>query len=396
MVQRALAAKSLSHAQGGTLFAGYMKILPLFIIILPGMISRVLFTDEIACVDPEECYRFCGSQVSCSNTAFPKLVLEFLPSGVRGIMLSVMLSAIMSNLTSIFNSASTLFTMDLWATWRPKAKPREQLLVGRLFILLLVGVSICWVPVIQQSEGGQIFVYIQVIAAYLAPPIAAIYLLAVLWTRLNEAGTFWSLILGFVLGIVRMGLDFYYTQPPCYEPDLRPAIIRNLHYMYFATAMFWLTVVVAVIISLMTEPPQSWKLIRTTYFKRMSREERPDDQEERERAENELLEMTDRKSESGDGEVQLPWYRRVYNFIFGYNNSKEAQEQVVAMNEHLAAVTTLHQSRRVKCFLNILLVIILTTAVALFTFFSINPFTEQEVYDIQRQKLKELGYEDLI
>lgn len=96
-----------------------------------GMISRVLFTNEVACVDPEECYRFCGSRVSCSNTAFPKLVLEFLPSGVRGIMLSVMLSAIMSNLTSIFNSASTLFTMDLWAAWRPKAKPREQLLVGR-------------------------------------------------------------------------------------------------------------------------------------------------------------------------------------------------------------------------------------------------------------------------
>lgn len=95
------------------------------------MVSRVLFPDEIGCVDPEECFRFCGSSVSCTNSAFPKLVLEFLPSGGRGIMMSVMLSALMSDLTSIFNSASTLFTMDIWTLWRPRAGPREQLLVAR-------------------------------------------------------------------------------------------------------------------------------------------------------------------------------------------------------------------------------------------------------------------------
>ncbi|KAK7069892.1 Sodium/glucose cotransporter 4, partial [Halocaridina rubra] len=130
MVQRVMAARSLSHAKGGTIFAGYVKLLPLFMMVIPGMISRVLYTNEVGCVDPDECFKFCGSRVSCSNSAYPKLVLEFLPSGIRGIMLSVMLSALMSDLTSIFNSASTLFTMDIWSLCRPKSKTREKLLVG--------------------------------------------------------------------------------------------------------------------------------------------------------------------------------------------------------------------------------------------------------------------------
>ncbi|KAG7169193.1 Sodium/glucose cotransporter 4-like 1, partial [Homarus americanus] len=201
MVQRAMAAKSLSHAQGGTLFAGYFKILPMFIIILPGMISRVLFPNEVGCADPEECFKSCGSRVSCSNSAYPRLVLEYLPTGMRGVMLSVMLSAIMSNLTSIFNSASTLFTMDIWSYYRPKAKSREQLLVGRLFIVVLVGISILWIPIIEQSQGGQLFVYIQ--------------------------GAFWGLMIGFVIGMVRMALDFYYHEPACYEDDDRPLFIKN-------------------------------------------------------------------------------------------------------------------------------------------------------------------------
>lgn len=119
--------------------------LPIFFTLshLTGMISRVLFPDEVGCVDPEECYKFCGSRVSCSNSAYPKLVLEYLPSGMRGIMLSVMLSALMSDLTSIFNSASTLFTMDIWSQFRPKAKGRELLLTGRWEPLIIF--YQCWV-----------------------------------------------------------------------------------------------------------------------------------------------------------------------------------------------------------------------------------------------------------
>lgn len=95
------------------------------------MVSRVLFTNEIACVDPDACFEFCGSRVSCTNSAYPKLVLELLPGGMRGVILAVMLSALISDLTSIFNSAATLFTVDLWTYFRPRADAKEQLLCAR-------------------------------------------------------------------------------------------------------------------------------------------------------------------------------------------------------------------------------------------------------------------------
>lgn len=103
MVQRFLAAKSLYHSQGGALFAGYLKLLPFFLIILPGMISRILYTDIVACVDPDECQKYCQNEYSCTNVAYPKLVLGVLPSPLKGLMMSVMLAALMSDLSSIFN-----------------------------------------------------------------------------------------------------------------------------------------------------------------------------------------------------------------------------------------------------------------------------------------------------
>ncbi|XP_009886835.1 PREDICTED: sodium/glucose cotransporter 5 [Charadrius vociferus] len=131
IVQRSLSAKNLSHAKAGSILASYLKMLPLFVIIMPGMISRVLYPDDVACVDPEECTRVCGAAVGCSNIAYPKLVVELMPSGLRGLMIAVMMAALMSSLTSIFNSSSTLFTMDIWRKLRPRAGERELLLVGR-------------------------------------------------------------------------------------------------------------------------------------------------------------------------------------------------------------------------------------------------------------------------
>ena len=138
MVQKALSAKSLSDAQGATILTGWIKVLPMFLIVVPGMISRVLFPDTVGCVDPAICQAVCGNPVSCSNTAFPALVLGIMPEGLRGVMLAVMLAALMSDLTSIFNSASTLFTMDLYREFRSSASTKELLIVGRLFLLVLV------------------------------------------------------------------------------------------------------------------------------------------------------------------------------------------------------------------------------------------------------------------
>ncbi|NXA38362.1 SC5AA protein, partial [Eudromia elegans] len=213
IVQRSLSAKSLNHAKGGSILASYLKMLPLFIIIMPGMISRILYPDAVACVDPRECERVCGAAVGCSNVAYPKLVVELMPSGrcpwegggpgggwgprapcsrplcsagLRGLMVAVMMAALMSSLTSVFNSSSTLFTMDIWRRLRPAASERELLLVGRAVTVALVALSVVWIPVLQSSSGGQLYVYIQAVTSCLAPPVTAVFLLAVFWPRATE------------------------------------------------------------------------------------------------------------------------------------------------------------------------------------------------------------------
>lgn len=259
MIQRALAAKSLSHAKGATLFASFIKIFPFFIIVLPGMISRTLFPDDVACILPEECLRACGSRSSCFNSAYPRLVVGIMPVGFKGVMLAVMLAALMSDLTSIFNSASAMFTLDLWPRVRPKASTRELLIVGKLFIVILVGVSIAWVPIIEEIQSGQLFIYIQKVGAYLAPPIACVYTMAVLWRRMNEQGAFWALMTGLVVGMLRMILDFTFPPPKCNQEEYRPSII-SLNFMYFAMILFWLTLLTGVVVSLLTDPPESYKV----------------------------------------------------------------------------------------------------------------------------------------
>ncbi|XP_023263158.1 sodium/glucose cotransporter 2-like, partial [Seriola lalandi dorsalis] len=194
IVQRCLAARSLTHVKAGCIMCGYLKLLPMFLMVFPGMISRALYPDEVGCVVPEVCKRVCGTEVGCSNIAYPKLVVSIMPSGLRGLMLAVMLAALMSSLASIFNSSSTLFTMDIWTRIRPQATERELIIVGRVWVLCIVAISICWIPVVQAAQSGQLFDYIQSISSYLAPPIASVFLLAVFVKRVNEMGAFWGLI----------------------------------------------------------------------------------------------------------------------------------------------------------------------------------------------------------
>uniref|UniRef100_A0A8C0GUR0 Sodium/myo-inositol cotransporter 2 n=1 Tax=Chelonoidis abingdonii TaxID=106734 RepID=A0A8C0GUR0_CHEAB len=255
IVQRSLAAKNLCHAKGGSLLASYLKILPLFMMVMPGMISRVLFPDLVACADPEICRKICGNPSGCSDIAYPKLVIELLPLGLRGLMMSVMISALMSSLTSIFNSSSTIFTMDLWRHFRPRSSEWELMLVGRVFVLLLVVVSILWIPLVQASQGGQLFIYIQTISSYLQPPVAMVFILGCFWKRTNEQGAFWGLLTGMLLGFIRLVLDFIYLQPQCGEPDRRPAVVKYVHYLYFSMILSVITTVTVVVVSLLTEPP---------------------------------------------------------------------------------------------------------------------------------------------
>ncbi|XP_076825939.1 sodium/glucose cotransporter 4-like [Clavelina lepadiformis] len=268
LAQRMLAAKNLTHAKGGCVTAGLLKILPMYMMVMIGMISRTVFPDSVACATADECKKYCGTAVGCSNIAYPKLVLEIMPTGLKGLLLAAMLAALMSSLTSVFNSGSTLFTCDLWQKVRKNASEWELMIVGRIFMLFMVGVSIAWVPIVQTSASGQLFDYIQSITSYLGPPIMVIFAMAIFWARLNEPGAFWALMIGMVAGTTRMIMDFAYGAPLCGEEEYRPAILYKVHYLYFAILLAGLTGISAVVISLLTPPIEKQNLQRLTWYSR--------------------------------------------------------------------------------------------------------------------------------
>lgn len=276
IVQRCLSAKNMSHVKAGCILCGYLKLLPMFLMVFPGMISRILYTDEVACVVPSECKKFCDTEVGCTNIAYPKMVIDLMPDGLRGLMLSVMLASLMSSLTSIFNSASTLFTMDLYTKIRKKASEKELMIAGRVFILFLIGVSIAWVPILQSAQSGQLFDYIQSVTSYLGPPIASVFFLAIFVKRVNEPGAFWGLIIGLFIGLSRMIAEFAFGTGSCVKPSNCPKIICGVHYLYFAMILFASTSIIVLAVSFMTKPIPDKNLYRLCWVLRNSKEERED------------------------------------------------------------------------------------------------------------------------
>uniref|UniRef100_A0AAQ6A8A6 Sodium/glucose cotransporter 2 n=1 Tax=Amphiprion ocellaris TaxID=80972 RepID=A0AAQ6A8A6_AMPOC len=322
IVQRCLAARSLTHVKAGCIMCGYLKLLPMFLMVFPGMISRVLYPDEVGCVVPEDCKRVCGTEVGCSNIAYPKLVVSIMPNGLRGLMLAVMLAALMSSLASIFNSSSTLFTMDIWTRIRPQATERELIIVGRVWVLCIVAVSICWIPVVQAAQSGQLFDYIQSVSSYLAPPIASVFLLAVFVKRVNEAGAFWGLIGGLVMGLCRMLPEFWFGTGSCIFPSYCPFLVCGIHYLHFAIILFFCTSVLVLLVSYCTEPIEDQHLHRLVFSLRHSKEERKDldwEQEEPGRRNHSSDAVADQEEKSG--------ICRLIGRFCGRGNKSEAHEQ---------------------------------------------------------------------
>jgi len=320
IVQRALSAKDFSHAKAGCVLAGYLKFLPLWIIILPGMISRILFTDEIACADPNLCEEICGSRAGCTNIAYPTLVIRLMPVGARGLMLAVMLSALMSSLTSVFNSSSTIFTMDIWRQFRKNSNEMELMVVGRVFVLIMVGLSIAWIPIVQNFS--ELFNYIQSVTSYLSPPICAVYVLAIFWKRANEFGAFWGLMIGLVIGIIRFAWESAYTQVICglEGEDKRPSIIKDVHYLYFGMLLFGIVFIIVIVLSLLTKPIPDKHLHRLTFWDRFSEAERVDLDRSDDTKSHEAKEPT---SPPEDEDEDVPCWRKGVNWICGIEKHPE-------------------------------------------------------------------------
>ncbi|KAJ8018813.1 Sodium/glucose cotransporter 4 [Holothuria leucospilota] len=259
IVQRSLASKNLHHAKGASVLAGYLKILPMLVMVVPGMISRALFTDYVACQTAESCISVCGNPKGCTDAAYPKLLLALMPTGLKGLMLAAMLAALMSTLTSIFNSLSSIFTMDLWIKIRTVPSQFELLIVGSFFFKrvttgVIAAISILWIPIIQAYGAGELFLYLQSMASYLYPPVFAMFTAGVLWTRATEKGALAGLVTGVLLGAVRFMCDFYFKSPGCGETDTRPVIIRILPFLHFALVRYAVSLVVIVVVSLLTKP----------------------------------------------------------------------------------------------------------------------------------------------
>ncbi|XP_026862261.2 sodium/glucose cotransporter 1 [Electrophorus electricus] len=320
IVQRCLSAKNMSHVKAGCILCGYLKLLPMFLMVMPGMISRILYPDEVACVIPEECKEFCGTEVGCTNIAYPKLVVDLMPNGLRGLMLSVMLASLMSSLTSIFNSSSTLFTMDIYAKFRRRASEKELMIAGRLFILVLIGISIAWIPIIQTAQSGQLFDYIQSITSYLAPPIAAVFTLGIFCKRVNEPGAFYGMVIGLLIGLSRMIAEFAYGTGSCANPSDCPTIICGVHYLYFGLILFAISCLLVLGISLMTKPIDDKHLHRLCWSLRNSKEERIDIE-----ADDWIEEEKSSSMNVDEPELEPSCWKNAYNWFCGFEQKKAPQ-----------------------------------------------------------------------
>src|SRR5688572_27027761 len=195
IVQRCLAGKNEREARRGTIFAAYLKLLPFFIFLVPGLIAVAMVNQgKLTLTD--------------NNAAFPTLVTEIMPLGFRGLLAGGLLAALMSSLASVYNACSTLFTMDIYQKMKPDASGKELVRVGRIATGVVVLLGMVWIPMMGRISSS-LYNYLQSVQSYLAPPIAAVFLLGVFFSRLNAKGAYSAMVAGFIVGIVKLTLELF-------------------------------------------------------------------------------------------------------------------------------------------------------------------------------------------
>jgi SSS family solute:Na+ symporter len=268
IVQRTLIAPNEQEARRGTIFAAFLKLLPVFIFIIPGMIAVALARSGKApglagLVDSS------GMPIpAASQAAFPLLIQEVMPVGLRGIVVAGLLAALMSSLAGVFNASATLFTIDFYQRFRPRASQAQLVWIGRAATMLMVLIALVWIPVIQGARG--LYEYLQGIQAYLAPPIFAVFFFGVFMKRLNAAGCLAALIIGFALGVLRLIVDTPVTlQAAGYESGYAEGtwlwIINNIYFQYYSLLIFLVSTAVLIGVSYATAPPDERQLTGLTY-----------------------------------------------------------------------------------------------------------------------------------
>jgi len=268
IVQRTLGAPDETEARRGSIFAGFLKLLPVFIFIIPGMIAVALarsggvpglagLVDANGVANP-----------ATAQAAFPLMVQHVMPTGLRGLVVAGLLAALMSSLAGVFNACSTLFTIDFYGKLHPRATDQQLVWIGRVATTVMVLIGLAWIPVIQGARG--LYDYLQGVQSYLAPPIFAVFFLGVFMKRLNGAGCLAALVTGFLMGAFRLAVDTPVTLKMAgfeggYEAGSLLWIVNNIYFQYYSLLIFVVSSLVLIGVSYATEVPSERQLHGLTY-----------------------------------------------------------------------------------------------------------------------------------
>jgi len=273
IVQRTLAAKNLRNARRGALWGAFLKISPVFLFMIPGVIAYALNAKGMLTI-PLKSEN--GQMVINGDMVFPLMIKELLPMGLRGLVVGGVLAALMSSLSSLFNSASSLFTVDIYEKLHPRASEKTLVRVGRIATCVIVGLGILWIPVMKWVSGGGLYIYLQKVQGYLAPPITAVFLLGLFSKRVNGKGAVAGLLVGFTAGMAKLAIQALETSGLLTGPDWL-VYVAQYNWLFATGWLFAISVVTIVTVSLLTKAQDPKSISGLTYavhdeeFKRENR-----------------------------------------------------------------------------------------------------------------------------
>lgn len=273
IIQRTLAAKNLTNARRGAIWGAALKLCPVFLFLVPGMLGFALHHQHVV-IDGSAFTiplkgAADGSQVINGDTVFPTLVQTLLPKGFRGLVVAGMIAALMSSLASLFNSVSALFTVDVYQKLKPNAPARKLVTIGRTTTVVMTVLGLLWLPIMKAISGGGLYQYIQSVQSFLAPPIVAVFVMGLVWKRMNLRGAVWGLGLGFVLGMAKLGANAIWGGADGF------AFIQDF---YFSGILLIISLAIIVIASLSAPAPAAVNTAGLTFagldekYKRENRE----------------------------------------------------------------------------------------------------------------------------
>ncbi|MFT4733275.1 MAG: SSS family solute:Na+ symporter [Algoriphagus sp.] len=244
IVQRVLTARNLKEGRRGTIFGAFLKLMPVFLFLIPGIIALVLkMRGELVWDTPDQ--------------AFPALMMQILPAGLRGLVAAGLMAALMSSLASVFNSCSTLFTIDIYKKLKPAADEKQMVRVGRIATGVVVLLGIAWVPVIERLAGGTLYQYLQNVQSYIAPPITAVFLLGIFSSRINNKGALATLFSGILIVIIRLSSELVL------DSMIEGSFLYNfasMNFLKFSSFFFLYCITVAILVSMFTKAPSKDKV----------------------------------------------------------------------------------------------------------------------------------------